>query len=267
MAVLIRTGFITVACCAAGLALADESTEKSELSEMEQRFRKSAQQYSVYTGENGKKLELVKRPILNWSNPERLTNAGAIFLWTDAGRPQVAMCIYPNESTFDHEFQSLSTDLLRAEFDGKVAWHPAEPGLQHEKVDISAEVSPTSPVLRLRQMKFIARQFSATVGPRGETPKPLRLMERPLYRYPRSDGKQKIVDGAVFAFVQGTDPEVLLMVEAVKDGSQEGLQWQYGLARMSMVPLQVRRDDQLVWEMRWAGGNPSGPYYTIKGMK
>jgi hypothetical protein len=42
-----------------------------------------------------------------------------------------------------------------------------------------------------------------------------------------------VLDGAVFAFVQGTDPETLLMVEARKTG--DAWQRQFAFARMNSV--------------------------------
>lgn len=71
--------------------------------------------FEITGGSTGtEKLELVEQPILNWSNPERRTPAGALFLWTLDGRPQVAMGIYPvADMTLDHEFQSLSPYPLK----------------------------------------------------------------------------------------------------------------------------------------------------------
>jgi hypothetical protein len=51
----------------------------------------------------------------------------------------------------------------------------------------------------------------------------------------------------VFAFVQGTDPEAILLLEAVKrDGSPR---WQYAFARATSAGLEARLDKQIVWEV------------------
>ena len=51
--------------------------------------------------------------------------------------------------------------------------------------------------------------------------------------------------GALFAFVQGTDPEVLLLIESRRDDA--GAAWKYGLARMTSRALAARHNDQEVW--------------------
>ena len=53
--------------------------------------------------------------------------------------------------------------------------------------------------------------------------RPLRLLTQPIYKYETADS-----GGALFAFVEGTDPEVFLMIEArtVDAGSV----WHYALA-------------------------------------
>src|SRR5262249_6039034 len=52
---------------------------------------------------------------------------------------------------------------------------------------------------------------------------------QPLHRYQSSDSEW--IDGAVFGFVLGTDPEAFLLIEARRD--VETTKWQYGLARMN----------------------------------
>ena len=54
-----------------------------------------------------------------------------------------------------------------------------------------------------------------------------------------------MLDGAVFAFVQGTDPETLLLIEAFKKGS--GFEWQFAFARRTSGELEGRHKDVIVW--------------------
>jgi hypothetical protein len=72
----------------------------------------------------------------------------------------------------------------------------------------------------------------------------LRLLPRPLYRYETSDGP--IIDGAVFAFVMGTDPETLLLIEAVENA--DGTAWQYAFARRTSGELEGRHAGKVVWK-------------------
>lgn len=210
------------------------------------------------------------RPALNWSNPERQTPAGAMYLWTASGRPQAALCLYPSgEQVIDLEFQSLSEQALTADSNDQLMWQPAEPGIQWKPIE-KAPRPARSAFLRLRQMRVLAREFSSRLVPPNKNPIELRLLDTPVYRYEldekaaASTGQPnaELIDGAVFTFVQGTDPEVLVLIEAYHEG--DGQAWRYALARMSVVPTQVRRADSLVWETNWAIQRPHTPYYVYK---
>ena len=92
----------------------------------------------------------------------------------------------------------------------------------------------------------MARRFSAVLvgwpwAPKNE---PLRMLPRELYRYQSKN--PDLLDGAVFGFVQGTDPEALLLLEAVREES--GLQWQYALARRTNGEVTVDYDGRTVWK-------------------
>jgi hypothetical protein len=92
------------------------------------------------------------------------------------------------------------------------------------------------------------------------TQQQLRLLDKPIYQY--GAGPEGLVEGALFAFVVGTDPEVLLLVEARETDGKSG--WHYALARMNRDAMRVRRNDREVWsvpylEKPW--GNPQGDYF------
>ena len=68
-------------------------------------------------------------------------------------------------------------------------------------------------------------------------------------------------DGALFAFVEGTDPEVFLFLE-VRPGAG-GPEWHDALASVGSWAMKVKRKDRHVWELpRRATGDPSKPLYT-----
>ena len=117
-----------------------------------------------------------------------------------------------------------------------------------------------TPAERLRQMRALARV--PCVFQRSQGQSELRLLPKPLYRY---DTKSPdLLDGALFAFVVTTDPEVLLMIEArPEDGTSV---WQYGFARMSMVNLRAEHKDQTVWSAEWVYDleAPNKPYVTLR---
>jgi hypothetical protein len=117
---------------------------------------------------------------------------------------------------------------------------------------------------RLRQMKMLAEQFQATMcGWKADSTdrEELRLLTKPLYRYEVKDGP--VIDGAVFAFVMGTDPEVLLLIEAVKAGDKAT--WQFAFARRTSGALEGRWKESVVWEAdrNPVQRDPQLPHFTI----
>ncbi|MBI1246237.1 hypothetical protein GC197_00145 [bacterium] len=230
--------------------------------QLQAKFDKAPLKFMFVGGPSGKEeFQLVPQPLLNWSNPERRTPAGAVYIWTLHGRPEVAMSLYPNYSKVDHEFQSLSRYPFNAKIEGREVWNPKGPGIEMKTLETDTKPAE-SKVARLRQMRALAREFTASLDPRGKT-KELRMLPSPIYRY-SSDEKPVVVDGTIFAFVQGTDPEVLLLIEAVK-GDDGASSWHYGLGRMSMVAMEVRHNDRAVWKANWAQQSHTTPYKVVPG--
>jgi hypothetical protein len=97
---------------------------------------------------------------------------------------------------------------------------------------------------RLVQMRRLAQEFTGHVTVRENNRSELRLLPSPLYRYPAA--KTGVVDGAVFALVvEGTDPEVLLVLEARESGGQT--HWEYGCGRFGVISMYVERKGKEVW--------------------
>ena len=117
-----------------------------------------------------------------------------------------------------------------------------------------------TPARRLRQLRAMAAEFSATKTDRKALTRPLRLLTQPVYRYESTDP-----DGALFAFVEGTDPEVFLLIEA--RAGDKGPAWHYALARMNSVEFHVAHRGREVWSVPvipWSQArNPREPYTLI----
>lgn len=160
---------------------------------------------------------------------------GAIFLWTDeVGRPEVASQIFllrsadRPEGEWLLEFTSLAAGTFTAGRQGAVRWAPREPGVAFQKVPDAAKPASSSSQ-RLRQMRAIAEEFRAEDNFGNTRWGTLRMLATPIARYGKAGGTPE--DGALFAFVEGTDPEAFLFIEA-RPG-ERGLEWQYACAPMS----------------------------------
>jgi hypothetical protein len=186
-------------------------------------------------------------PILRWTNPIVGSVSGGFYLWTARGRPEVVASIYkwhypvrPRE----HEFQSLSLGRFVAKRDGQADWMPARPGVELKPVPDSPPPAGT-PAQRLRQIRDLVKGFSASNTDHKGVERDLRLLTQPLYRYEGTEGD--LVDGGLFVFVIGTDPEVIVLIEAHQDGNAR--RWLYALARMTHAQLQVSYRGREVWKV------------------
>src|SRR5207248_6712901 len=92
---------------------------------------------------------------------------------------------------------------------------------------------------------------------KGEDQTP-RLLPKPIYRYDAE--KTKALDGALFAFVLGTDPELLLLLEC--DAAAAKPEWRFGVGRMNRYLIRLKRKGETVWEAASTRQHsPDDPYY------
>ena len=92
----------------------------------------------------------------------------------------------------------------------------------------------------------------------------LRLLPKPIYRYELDAAKAahpELVDGAVFAFVQGTDPEAVLLIEAIRRG--DGIGWQYAFGRATSYFVEVRVGSSVVWNASTYRSELKSPVRTL----
>lgn len=201
---------------------------------------------------------------LRWDNNSRGSASGLTGIFTLHGRAEAVVCVYPWQEKLIHDFGSLSRGLLVGELNDEPFWYPQEAGVQYELIP-GADTPLENRNARLLQMKQLARRrFSAQlVGWKGDDSdrQELRLLARPLYRYEETTGD--VVDGAVFAFVMGVDPEVLLLIEAIRQGGEA--RWEYAYVRRTSGELLGRLDEKIVWRAERFPGN-SDPRGTERGV-
>ena len=216
----------------------------------------SARIYRILPGDRNEPLRLQDEPAFRLGRQgSGNILEGAIFFWLDdLGRPEAAAQIYlqraPDapDGKWLHEFTTLSTVLLRAEQDGEEIWIPSVPGVVFAPLPGAPEPAAT-PALRGGQLRALAREFKVSRGAEVTSAakgwNELRLLPTPIARYGKLQGA--VVDGALFAFVAGTDPEVFLFIEDRPGPS--GPQWQFALAPMSCWPLKASGPRGVAWEV------------------
>jgi hypothetical protein len=231
--------------------LADEPVE-SLAKQMLPVYLKEASEYSIaIESAPMKKLDLTKEPIFEWTNPIRSTlQQGVIFLWLRDGRPSAVGCIFSQQDPklpgrrVMHELHALDSDKLLVRRPKALnEWKP-QAGLARNPLP-DAGAPATTAEARLRQMRRLAQEFTGYETDDEGKRYDLRLLPRPLYRYPAA--KAGVVDGALFTLIstEGTDPEVWLLLEARKEG--DDTRWEYACCRFSNRNLYVQRKDKDVW--------------------
>jgi hypothetical protein len=221
-------------------------------------YAKDAAEYSiaVETAPN-KVLELKQEPIFEWSNPARTAQHGALFLWLRDGRPAALVNIFsgsepPGHRLIRHELHALDTERLVVKRDAYNQWKPRTGLARKEFPDAAAPAA--APGARLVQMRRLAQEFTGYSVDRDGKRWELRLLPTPLYRYPPA--KTGVIDGALFALMSsaGTDPEVLLLIEAREVDSR--MRWEYACGRFSDWELHVQRKDSEVYASIPSASNP-----------
>jgi hypothetical protein len=238
------------------VAGAEEPTE-TLAKKMRPVYVKEASDYSIAVetaAKMRKELELKKEPVFEWSNPTREgVQQGVVFLWLNDGRPAAIGSIFsqfhekPQGRQIVHEFHALDVDkLIVTRPKGELnEWKPKSGLARKELPDAPAPAA--TPPARLLQMRKLAQEFTGhetdDEGKRWD----LRLLPTQLYRYPAA--KTGVIDGALFTLISsaGTDPEVLLLIEAREEKSK--LRWEYSCGRFSDRNLYVQRNDKELWSM------------------
>ena len=218
-------------------------------------IEKSVDWYDVLPDASAKSPLRAER-VMRWRNvpreqPGEPMIEAIMVVWVHNGRPEAMASIYPWDGFLHHEFGSLSrANKLVVRNHEAIVWAPGAAGVEFKNVP-DAPAPAAMPAARLRQMKAIGERFKGTMtGWKGDDSdrEELRLLPRFLFRYDIEGARgsnPNLVDGAMFAFVLGTDPEIVLLLEAV--GPKDEAVWQFALARATSGGLEVRLDGKVVW--------------------
>jgi hypothetical protein len=226
-----------VACCGQDSSeLPDRDSDTGPIKLMQQR----ASALKV-TGAS-EKLAFAAEPILRYSDPPRGIVDASVWRLGKDGRPRAVLVleIY-NGRSIQYEFTAVA-DPPKAVKVTTWQWNPAQ--TDYAWVTIPVESVPEEKRLRDRQIKQLARDFTASEEYRGQTYQ-LRLMPRPLYQY--TDSENGVLEGAVFAWAHGTNVEILMFVESRRKKEDAPPYWSAGFSRLGSASLTVKFQDRDFW--------------------
>ena len=192
-----------------------EATKLDAAAKSLEELKQAAARYRItLAADQPKDLVFVADPVLRWTNPLRRTADGATFVWIADGRPEVVGSFY----RYIRRGQGGDRRRVSVGGDNQPDGHPlGHAGLGPSAAGIVLAPIPGAPkpaataVERLRQMHALATEFHAFIDT-DEDKTEFRLLSKPLYRYQAK--RPDLTDGALFAFVLTTDPEVLLLIES-----------------------------------------------------
>jgi hypothetical protein len=185
-----------------------------------------------------------EEPLLRFGDSVRNASDGS--LWKlGAGRPQAIVGIefqtVNGKPSLGYEFLCLTEEKFELKGGDNWTWTPTKSALEFKPI-AAARPPHESATVRLRQMKQLARRFSATETHKGEQ-YVLRLLPQPIDQYV-FDQEREDHQGAIFVFAHGTNPEVALLVESRENA------WKYALGRLAGAEVTVKLADRIVWTKR-----------------
>jgi hypothetical protein len=238
--------FLISLCIPSPLTVAADDEAKEEAARRLTAMKKIIEGVDLAIGQRGAdKLVRVDEPIQRWSNPVIPIRDATVFLWTHEGRPAaVAQVADVPDKGLWQEFQSLTTEPIQGQAGGR-KWSPRTPELKWLRAHATEAPAKTSELRRV-QMRKIAEKYQVSDVFEFKDPNQLRLLPTPLYRY--AVPKSGVLDGALFSYALGTDPEVLLLIESQK--VEEVDTWMVAFARLTGFACRATLDDKEVWSCK-----------------
>jgi hypothetical protein len=264
---------VSLALCPKAAAQEEAARSKTRIEKLRKLLEDSVQWHQFQLSDD--KQPLKPHIALRWDNQVRGGGGSAVGLtviWTDDIRPQAIASIYPWSGGLNHELDLLSREAnLIVRREGRVVWQPKKPGIEFRAVPEATPPADTKARRRL-QLRQLAAHFEATMlgwNPDNSDRQELRMMPQWLLRYGREGAA--CLDGAVYAFAMGTDPEAVLLLEAFKSNTsnksnEDAYQWQFAFIRQTSGALEGRWKNEVVWtaEKFPNGDEPTLPHYTLR---
>jgi hypothetical protein len=247
-----RTLIVLLLCSqSATLLAADEKPVAVDDPRLQQLYSDEAKRWEMWMdARQQRKAEMVTEPVFRWQNLDRPNGqSGAMYVWVFEGRPAAIGGVFSdpvgNGRNVMHEFHALAPDRLYPVLTGSAhKWEP-QAGIELQVLPESPRVESTT-AKRTLQLRSIARDFTARETDTENKRWEMRVLPKPLYRCEKPQGD--LIDGALMAFVSdtGTDPEIILILEARRETAGEAA-WYYKPVRLSISDLYLDYKGNRVW--------------------
>lgn len=200
---------------------------------------------------------LTPKPFFHWENPVRVgRTAGDFFIWFAHDQPVLVGTLFSydwpttdlSQRAVAVELHGLSEHGMQVSYGPNLRWTAPANAVQASRLtDTPAPRNRRSQ--RLVEMRRIASRIQASTNLEGRHT-PLRLLPTPLYRFERPEtiaDDEQVLDGGIFAMVTGTDPELLLVIQALRVDDQQ-FAWFLTTAGFTDLPTTVKLDDEIIFQ-------------------
>lgn len=218
-----------------------------------------AANFRFKAAEKGFPERLQGDPLFRYDDETRGYIDGTVWRLGATGRPRAIITteLHPNYlgggPRVVYDALSLNPERFAAT-STKFVWNPTGPAVEMKPIPAGPAPAATA-ALRMSQIKELSRRFTATqdIEETERVLVQLRRLPREIDRYqPTSHDK---ADGAIFLFVNGRNPGLVLLVET------DGTTWSYGVGRLSQPStLTMKLDDEVVWQQPYANLGSNNPY-------
>lgn len=188
-------------------------------------------------------------PVFHHVQSVRGRSVGSVFLWLEeSGRPGAVGDVFFLPTKKRHmlynEWHSLASVPITIKWSGQTQLSSTDPGLKWAEIPNADKPAETA-AQRERQIRQLARRFSAHLIAKNNDKYELRLLTTPLKQYHAKDSTE-FLSGGMFAFCQETDPEIFLLIEAQPGESDS--RWMFAAAEFSNLSLFLQLDGKEIWK-------------------
>jgi hypothetical protein len=254
---------------------ADDKGEKVEkATDADEQHRRDAEKVvagidlEMLVGDKWVKVKRVEKPLLYYGDPTRNNDRGSVWAWGEKGRPVAVVELYRganNRTKWACAICNTSGGKVRANRSGAPWWRENTSASELKDIPSAPAAAAEGPA-RQRQLKQLAQKFTAHEFWDPENSRyELRRLDRPLHTYRDEDAG--ILDGAMYSLANGTNPEILLFVEARRDPTDATkATWRFTTGRLAHAELHLEYDGKEVFDAPRADRarltGPDKPYWV-----
>jgi hypothetical protein len=256
---------VTLTSIAFGADTAENPSDQRQIQREKflEQMRGLARATEVSYQQRGEPPQRLESPVFRYDDQPRRFLDATMWVWIDGGRPVAFQKIEAMPQQWQFCFTSVADGLLSVKWDNGHEYRSTAPGVNFLPL-AGAPAVPERKTARKLAARELIRDFSARIAPDGNNnSQEMRMLPTPIYEY--GDGQSNAVCGAVFGLTtNGTNPDVLVVLEARPEQGQSALRWYHAAARMTIGGVKLKYRETMVAEFEYVEPRPAAfPTWTF----